>query len=83
MVRLRLKGGEIPFGMARTASFFHLRRLPSKQRNRDNLLLKDMGKDFPGSPGIKNHTSTARSTSVIPSQASEPAYGAPGKESYN
>ena len=83
MVRLRLKGGEIPFGMARTASFFHLRRLPSKQRNRDNLLLKDMGKDFPGSPGIKNHTSTARSTSSIPSQASEPAYGAPWKESYD
>lgn len=54
MVRLRLKGGEIPFGMTRIASFFHLRRLPSKQRNRDNSLLKDMGRDFPGTSGIKN-----------------------------
>ena len=37
-------GSEIPFGEARTASFLHLRRLPSRQRNQDNLLFKNVGR---------------------------------------
>lgn len=37
-------GSEIPFGEARTASFLHLRRLPSRPRNQDNLLLKNVGR---------------------------------------